>query len=94
MGSHSSSCITPPPPHTHTHIHIHIHTYICIMQSLLKLRDIDKEGIDAASFGEVNLETFTTRLSWLGLGLGLGIHLTLTLTLTLTRSSSRPSLPD
>jgi hypothetical protein len=93
LGSHSSSCITPPP-HTHTYTYTYTYICICIMQSLLKLRDIDKEGIDAASFGEVNLETFTTRLSWLGLGLGLGIHLTLTLTLTLTRSSSRPSLPD
>ena len=32
-------------------------------QSLLKLRDIDKEGIDAESFGEVIFESFTTRLS-------------------------------
>ena len=32
-------------------------------QSLLKLRDIDKEGVDALSFGEVIFESFTTRLS-------------------------------
>ena len=32
-------------------------------QSLRALRDIDKEGVDAESFGQVIFETFTTRLS-------------------------------
>ena len=32
-------------------------------QSLRSLRDIDKEGVDAESFGQVIFETFTTRLS-------------------------------